>query len=74
MAEYEKQILDTLSRGGALLTRDIAARVRPMFGSSNHMHSAAVRSWLLGLEHKGLVGRLDDQKPVVWKLTGKERT
>ena len=48
------------------LTRDVAARVRPMFGTSVYMHSATVRSWLLHLEKLGLVRRLDDEKPVCW--------
>lgn len=39
-----------------------------MFGNTNHMHSAAARSWLLHLEHLGLVRRLDDEKPVCWQL------
>jgi len=66
--EYEKKVLAALPSDGGLLTRDVAKKVQPMFGNTNHMHSAAVRSWLLHLEHLGLVRRLDDEKPVCWQL------
>ena len=68
LGEYEKKVLAALPRDGGLLTRDVAKKVQPMFGNTNHMHSAAVRSWLLHLEHLGLVRRLDDEKPVCWQL------
>lgn len=72
LAEYEKKVLDALKWQGGMLTRDVAARVRPMFGTSVYMHSAAVRSWLLHLEHLGLVRRLDDKKPVCWVRAGQQ--
>lgn len=68
LSEYEKRVLAALPADGGLLTRDVAAKVRPWFGTSAHMHSAAVRSWLLHLEHLGLVRRLDNEKPVCWQL------
>ena len=78
LTEYEKKVLAALAGPGALLTRDVADRVRPRFGNSQHQHSGAVRAWLMHLEKLGLVCRLDDEKPVCWKLaaqpTTKERT
>ncbi|CAB3919907.1 hypothetical protein [Achromobacter ruhlandii] len=68
LSEHEKRILAALPSDGGLLTRDVAKKVHPMFGTTNHMHSAAVRSWLLHLEHLGLVRKLDDEKPVCWRL------
>lgn len=68
LSEYEKKILAALPSDGGLMTRDVAKKVYPMFGHTNHMHSAAVRSWLLHLEHLGLVRKLDDEKPVCWQL------
>lgn len=66
MTDYEKKVLAALDEHGAMLTRDVAAEVSPMFGQNNRTHSAAVRCWLLSLEKQGLVRRLDSQKPVCW--------
>ncbi|AZW31529.1 hypothetical protein [Bordetella bronchiseptica] len=74
MEEYEKKVLAALDRPGAMLTRDVAAKVRPMFGHSTYTHSGAVRSWLLSLEKQGLVTRLDDKKPVCWQLAAQPTT
>lgn len=78
LIEYEKKVLSALAGPGALLTRDVADRVRPRLGSSQHQHSGAVRALLLRLEKLGMVRRLDGEKPVCWKLaakpTIKERT
>lgn len=68
LTEYDKKVLAALDGPGALLTRDVAARVSPMFGLNQYQHSGAVRSFLLQLEKQGLVRRLDDQKPVCWRL------
>ncbi|AVG44144.1 hypothetical protein LMG3410_01570 [Achromobacter aegrifaciens] len=68
MSEFERKVLAALDGHGALLTRDVAANVRPMFGHSVYIHSAAVRQWLLSLEKRGLVRRLDNEKPVCWQL------
>ncbi|CAB3627900.1 MAG: hypothetical protein J0I68_17780 [Achromobacter sp.] len=64
---YEKKVLAALSGPGALLTRDVADRVRPRFGNQ-HQHSAAMRVCLVRLEKLGLVRRLDNEKPVCWQL------
>lgn len=66
MSEYERKVLNALAWFGGFTTGQVAERVSPMFGGNKRQHSAAVRSWLLGLEKKGLVKRLDDQKPVCW--------
>ena len=66
MTDYERKVLAVLDQHGAMLTRDVAAEVRPMFGHNSRTHSAAVRCWLLSLEKQGLVRRLDNQKPVCW--------
>lgn len=72
MSDYETKVLAALEGRGAFLTRDVAAKVRPLFGGSQHTHSGAVRSWLVCLERAGLVEKLDGEKPVCWKL--KEKT
>jgi len=73
LTEYEKKVLAALEWRGGMLTRDVADRVRPRFGNSQHQHSAAVRSWLMRLEKLGLVRRLDDKKPVCWVRTACSR-
>ncbi|HCT05865.1 MAG TPA: hypothetical protein DIW86_10930 [Pseudomonas sp.] len=70
LSEYDRKVLAALAGPGALLTRDVAARVCPRFGTSQHQHSGAVRAWLLQLEKQGLVRRLDAEKPVCWQLAG----
>lgn len=74
LSEYEKKVLAALAGPGALLTRDVADRVRPRFGGSQHQHSAAIRAWLLHLEKLGLVRRLDTEKPVCWQLAAQPTT
>jgi len=72
MADPYREVFEALGDGpGAFTTKDIAERV-PRFGSNVHQQSGAVRSWLMVLEKRGLVKRLDDQKPVCWLRTGKE--
>ena len=66
LSAYDKKILDVLDSAGAYTTADVAKRVTPQFGHNRRTHSGAVRSWLINLERKGLVKRLDDQKPVCW--------
>ena len=61
----EIHVLKVLSLDGAYLTRDVARRTI----GSGRMHSACVRQWLLELERKGLVRRMDEEKPVCWLLT-----
>ncbi|MFY1969612.1 hypothetical protein ACOTH0_15465 [Achromobacter xylosoxidans] len=74
LSEYEKKVLAALAGPGALLTRDVADRVRPRFGSNQQQHSGAVRAWLLRLEKLGLVRRLDTEKPVCWQLAAQSTT
>lgn len=66
LSDYDRKILIVLDTVGGYTTSDVADRVWPEFGGSRRTHSAAVRSWLLDLEKKGLVKRLDDEKPVCW--------
>ncbi|CAB3698710.1 Uncharacterised protein [Achromobacter denitrificans] len=74
LSEYEKKVIAALAGPGALLTRDVADRVRPRFGSNQQQHSGAVRAWLLRLEKLGLVRRLDTEKPVCWQLAAQPTT
>jgi hypothetical protein len=64
--EYEQKIFELLAKRGATLTGDVAENVRPLFGTNKRQHSGAVKSWLVDLEKKGLVRRLDEEKPVCW--------
>ncbi|MGX9694571.1 hypothetical protein ACTJNK_29820 [Achromobacter anxifer] len=73
LSEYEKKVLAALEGTGAMLTRDVAAKVRPMFGTSVYMHTSAVRAWLLHLEKNGYVCRLDNEKPVCWQLAASQQ-
>lgn len=66
LTEYHQKVLAVLDTEAAFVTGDVAKRVTPRFGHSNRTHSGAVRSWLLELEHAGLVKRLDDQTPACW--------
>lgn len=66
--DYHRKVLTVLDSDGGFTTGDIAKQVKPQFGHNARTHSGAVRSWLLQLETAGLVARLDDQKPVCWRL------
>ena len=55
-----------LDTRGATLTGEVAKAVQPPSGTNQRQHSGAIRSCLLGLEKKGLVRRLDDEKPICW--------
>ena len=66
--KYEQQILSILDVQGGFTTGNVAKKVTPRFGRNGHQHIGAVRSWLIDLEKKGLVKRMDDQKPVCWML------
>ncbi|MCK4120406.1 hypothetical protein ACI2UK_24460 [Ralstonia nicotianae] len=66
LSEYDRKILAVLDTTGGYTTADVAKHVTPVFADNRRMHSAAVRSWLVQLERKGLVKRLDDLKPVCW--------
>ena len=72
MHNYFQQILDALDVVGGFTTGQIAKKVKPMFGTNNRQHSGAIRSWLIELERKGLVRRLDDKLPTCWIKVAKE--
>ncbi len=69
MSKYDHKILAALDTFGGYTTSDVAAKVQPQFGSNKRQHSGAVRLWLVDLERRGLVRKLDDQKPVCWVKT-----
>lgn len=69
LSTYEQKILSALDTQGGYTTGDVAGKVHPQFGSNKRQHSGAVRSWLINLEKRGLVRKLDEQKPVCWVKT-----
>lgn len=69
LSDYDKKILAVLDTDGGFATGDVAKKVMPQFGRSVHAHSGAVRRWLIVLEGKGLVRKLDNDKPVCWVKT-----
>ena len=66
---YEQGILETLDETGGFATKDVAKNVPTKFGRNGHEHSSDIRAWLLDMEKRGLVAKLDDLKPVAWKRT-----
>lgn len=62
---YDREIMSVLDEVSGTTTGDVARHVSTQ-SSNRRRHSAFVRLMLLDLEHKGFVGRLDDQKPVCW--------
>lgn len=66
LTDYEQKVLAALSTDGGFLTGDVASRVMFVISPNSRKQSAAVRALLVGLERKGLVRRMDDQKPVCW--------
>lgn len=62
----EAKILQVLSTDGGYRTGDVADLVWPQFGQDRRQASTAVRACLLGLQKKGLVRPMDDEKPVCW--------
>lgn len=66
LAEFETAILNVLDGQGGYTTGQIAERIDFQFGHNRRVHSAAVRTLLLGLEKRGVISRLDDQKPDCW--------
>lgn len=67
MTDREKEILRVLDMNGFCTTRVVAQSVKFRTGFINRVHSARVRQLLLGMESRGLVRRLDAEKPVVWQ-------
>ncbi|MCK8652985.1 Lrp/AsnC family transcriptional regulator [Ralstonia insidiosa] len=66
LAEFETAILKVLDGPGGYTTGQVAERIDYQFGHNRRVHSAAVRTLLLGLERQGVIKRLDDQKPDCW--------
>ncbi|ENZ78080.1 MULTISPECIES: Lrp/AsnC family transcriptional regulator [Ralstonia] len=66
LAEFETAILNVLDGHGGYTTGQIAERIDFQFGHNRRVHSAAVRTLLLGLEKQGVIKRMDDQKPDCW--------
>lgn len=66
LTEYEQKTLEACEYEGGYATGGIAERVTPMFGHNRRTHSAFVRLQLLSLEKKGLVGKIDSEKPDIW--------
>ena len=65
----EKTLLQLLDGHGGYETGYLAQVLAKPAELSTHKHSANVRRVLLVLENKGLVKRLDDEKPVCWVKT-----
>lgn len=74
ITDYQTQVLNALDDRSGMLTGDVAKEVSPQFGHSRRTHSAAVKQWLLGLEKRGLVSRMDNQKPVLWVRCSAQNT
>lgn len=66
LTDYEEKILLVLPTDSGFQTGDIADRVWPVIGDNRRQHAVAIRALLLGLEAKGLVRKLDSEKPVCW--------
>ena len=66
---YERPILMALSEDSGRLTGQIANTFSSPFRRSLRQHSSDVRAWLIEMEKRGLVKRLDDQNPVAWMRT-----
>lgn len=63
----ECEILAYIGRGhGGFTTGDIAQGIKSKIGHTRSMQSGAVLSILKGMEAKGMVSRIDDQKPIAW--------
>jgi hypothetical protein len=69
MNEYDQKILAVLDTMGGFTTAQVAVKMQQQFGGNKRQHSSAVRSWMVDLERRGLVRKLDDQKPDCWVKT-----
>lgn len=70
--EIEDKILEVLARTVASSGRtnaDIAWRIgrQPGMGTPRQ-HAAFVKGILLSMEKRGLIKRMDDEKPIVWQI------
>lgn len=66
LAEFEAAILKVLVGPGGYTTGQVAERIDYQFGHNRRVHSAAVRTLLVGMEKRGVVKRLEGQKPDCW--------
>lgn len=64
--ELDARILAILGTDGGYTTGDVAARCSHGPAQSKRDWTMVVRKRLLVLRQQGLVGELDDQKPVCW--------
>ncbi len=67
LTDWERKVLAAIPAGITLTTKGVAFRVEPVFGHNNRTHSGAIRSWLVGLEKRGLVERVGSEKPTHWR-------
>lgn len=66
---WHRDILAALDERGGFLSRDVGKVVWPSM--SPRTRSQAARMHCEELERRGLVGRLDDEKPVAWVRTSR---
>lgn len=67
---HDRKILKALADDSGCTTLTVAARAGITYGRGNgRMMSGAMRSWLTLLERRGLVAKMDDQKPICWIRT-----
>lgn len=67
--EIERRILLALATDGGLTSYDVATLAEIKVGCSPRVRSGAALSWLKRMETKGLVRRMDDEKPIAWIKT-----
>jgi hypothetical protein len=65
---HDFKILSALAEDGGFTALAIADRSGVGDGNGR-MRSGAMRSWLALLEARGLVAKMDDQKPICWIRT-----
>lgn len=75
MTDLQAVVLSVVNRfcgtSSGFCTGELAAHIGRQPGhEGNHQHSALIGRELRALERAGLVGRLDNLKPVVWRKVG----
>lgn len=68
LGAIERELLPIIPKGCGLTTNRIAAKLGRTFGHNQRTYSGWVLSHLLRLEQKGLIFRLDDEKPIAWTI------
>lgn len=72
--EVEAMILKILEKTVASSGRtnaDLAWRIARQPGiNTPRQHAAFVKGILLDMEKRGLIKRMDDEKPIVWQIAG----